>query len=233
MLLFADASVEGWGAHLQDFVALVTCSQEGESLHINLLEMCAVLLALHIFSTSWYCGVDERQHLSSGLHQARRDNLLSVPPLQTVPDMGWVHHCDLSGTLHTGSMKCGSRPVEPSGSGHWHGVVSPSSSGLENLPIMGAPVRDFFASALNNKFPVYCSLRPELMAWQEDVPDSVGQLGHVCLSPIHSDQDDHQSCNDILMSQNDSDCPMLDTPRMVSQPANIGYAKRDSHVLSL
>ena len=47
--LFTDASNEGWGAHLGDFTASGLWSKQESALHINLLELKAVLLALKRF----------------------------------------------------------------------------------------------------------------------------------------------------------------------------------------
>ena len=47
--IFTDASKEGWGAHLDEFIARGTCSLPESKLHINYLELKAVLLALKEF----------------------------------------------------------------------------------------------------------------------------------------------------------------------------------------
>ena len=47
--LFTDASNEGWGAHLGDFTARGVWSKPESRLHINFLELKAVLLALKSF----------------------------------------------------------------------------------------------------------------------------------------------------------------------------------------
>ena len=47
--LFTDTSNEGWGAHLGDFTARGLWSTQESALHINLLELKAVLLALKQF----------------------------------------------------------------------------------------------------------------------------------------------------------------------------------------
>ena len=47
--LFTDASNEGWGAHLGDYTARGLWSKSEGDLHINLLELKAVLLALKQF----------------------------------------------------------------------------------------------------------------------------------------------------------------------------------------
>ena len=47
--IFTDASKEGWGAHLGDFTASGTWSVPESHLHVNFLELKAVLLALKRF----------------------------------------------------------------------------------------------------------------------------------------------------------------------------------------
>ena len=49
MILFSYALKEGRGAHLEDHLASGKWSQEERHLHINLLELHAILLALHTF----------------------------------------------------------------------------------------------------------------------------------------------------------------------------------------
>ena len=44
--IFTDASIEGWGAHLDEHTARGTWSLLGSKLHINYLELKAVFLAL-------------------------------------------------------------------------------------------------------------------------------------------------------------------------------------------
>ena len=47
--IFTDASIEGWGAHLDEHTARGTWSLPGSKLHINYLELKAVFLALKEF----------------------------------------------------------------------------------------------------------------------------------------------------------------------------------------
>ena len=47
--IFTDASIEGWGAHLNEHSAGGTGSLRGSKLHINYLELKAVFLALKEF----------------------------------------------------------------------------------------------------------------------------------------------------------------------------------------
>ena len=53
ILLFTDASKAGWGAHLNDSVAKGLWSQTEKHLHINILELKAVILALQHFSMEY------------------------------------------------------------------------------------------------------------------------------------------------------------------------------------
>ena len=169
MLLFSDASVEWWGAHLQDLIASGTWPQVEKCLHINLLGMCAILLGSTLFSRQIdrpYHGVDEWQHLiSSILQQRRRDNLAATVPLcQTGPSMGRIQFCDPCGLLHTGSIECSSGSAQSSGSGHRHRVVSSFPKRSKSFSDTGTPLLDLCMSALNKKLSMYCSLLPYLMA---------------------------------------------------------------------
>ena len=47
--IFTDASIEGWGAHLNEHTARGTWSLPGSKLHITYLELKAVFLALKEF----------------------------------------------------------------------------------------------------------------------------------------------------------------------------------------
>ena len=47
--IFTDASIEGWGAHLDEHLASATWSPPGSKLYINCLELKAAFLALKEF----------------------------------------------------------------------------------------------------------------------------------------------------------------------------------------
>ena len=51
LLLFTDASVKGWGAHLGDMTVSGLWSDTEANLHINVLELKAVVLAIRSFQT--------------------------------------------------------------------------------------------------------------------------------------------------------------------------------------
>ena len=84
--LFTDASNEGWGAHLGDYTARGLWSRSEGELHINLLELKAVLLALKQFEQlCWHSGL-YGQHDSGCVHQQGRGyevRLSLCSPLET------------------------------------------------------------------------------------------------------------------------------------------------------
>ena len=84
--IFTDASKEGWGAHLNEHMARGNWSLPESKLHINYLELKAVLLALKEFQTLYqqYSPHSYRQHYSGCLHKQGRGN--EVGP--TVPYCG-------------------------------------------------------------------------------------------------------------------------------------------------
>ena len=51
LLLFTDASVKGWGAHLEDQTVSGLWSDTEKNLHINVLELKAVFLAIRSFQS--------------------------------------------------------------------------------------------------------------------------------------------------------------------------------------
>lgn len=49
ILLFSDASHEGWGAHLEDLLTAEVWDHQDKQLHINILELKAAFLAIQEF----------------------------------------------------------------------------------------------------------------------------------------------------------------------------------------
>ena len=72
VLLFTDASNEGWGCQLGDLHASGLWSKTERRLHINLLELKAVLLSLKHFRDQCSHRASDgshRQHFRGGVHQ--------------------------------------------------------------------------------------------------------------------------------------------------------------------
>ena len=49
MIIYADASLEGWGASMGNVFTVGTCLPDEKLMHINILELKAILLALKSF----------------------------------------------------------------------------------------------------------------------------------------------------------------------------------------
>ena len=96
--LFTDASESGWGAHLDKHQVSGSWSTREATLHINHLEMLAVLYALRAFRVAErsHCSADVRQCLGSVLHTETGGNSVcaSVPSHSggTDPSTGCTDH---------------------------------------------------------------------------------------------------------------------------------------------
>ena len=173
MLLFTDASLEGWGAHLQELTASGKWSPAEKGLHINLLEMKAVLMALHAFQ-------DRLMNHSVGLMSDNTTVVAYVNKqggtvssslfLLTRQVLLWAesHSVSLSARYIPGERNVVADQLSRRGQvigTEWS--LHPLTA-KELFRVWGSPTVDLFASALNKKLPVYCSLLPDPLAWQED-----------------------------------------------------------------
>ena len=148
--LFTDASNEGWGAHLGDFTARGLWSTQESALHINLLELKAVLLALKQFERLLepdHSGVF-RQHNSGLLHKqgGRYEIRLSLcSPLEAADVVQPEADCIKSKT-YSGSPQCHCGQIVPARSGDTNGMVPPAGSLRPDLQKMaqtgGGPICD-------------------------------------------------------------------------------------------
>ena len=171
--LFSDASLLGWGAHLLDqFVSGLWSEQESQE-HINLLELKAVYLALQAF-----------QHRVA--HQSVAlmcDNATVVAYVNK--QGGTVSHslCSLTKELllwaEANSVTLVARYLpgkanvladQLSRRGQVIGTewsLHPEVT-KQLFCRLGTPTLDLFATSLNKKLPLYCSLVPDPMAVMED-----------------------------------------------------------------
>ena len=125
--IFTDASKEGWGAHLGNFTTRGTWSVPESHLHINFLELKAVLLALK-----------RSQHLVQGkVVLVATDNTTVVAYINKeggmrsgTPVLVQSETGSSEGQAHPWSSECDCRQVVSSGTGDSHRVV-PSSGGLQ------------------------------------------------------------------------------------------------------
>ena len=125
--IFTDASKEGWGAHLNEFIARGTWSLPESKLHINYLELKAVFLApksMHRKDGS----SSNQQHYSSCLHQQGGRHEVGPTLCPTLENLDLVHRetSDSEGPTHSRLLKCSGRQTVPTGTNHPEGMVPPA-----------------------------------------------------------------------------------------------------------
>ena len=171
--LYSDASSSGWGAHLLDQNVSRVWSAQEKLLHINLLEMKALFLALHAF-----------QEIVSGHHvTAMCDNSTVVAyvnkqggtvsrPLCLLTSrlLRWAESFDvhlearyLPGESNVLADVLSRRGQVVGTEWSLHPQVARAL-----LRTWGNPSIDLFATCLNAKLPLYCSLVPDPQAVFED-----------------------------------------------------------------
>ena len=171
--LYSDASSSGWGAHLLDQHASGVWSAQEKLLHINLLEMKALFLALQAF-----------QEIVSGHHvTAMCDNSTVVAyvnkqggtvsrPLCLLTSrlLRWAESFDvhlearyLPGESNVLADVLSRRGQVVGTEWSLHPLVARAL-----LRTWGNPSIDLFATCLNAKLPLYCSLVPDPQAVFED-----------------------------------------------------------------
>ena len=108
--IFTDASTQGWGAHMGDSQISGVWTHSESKLHINVLELKAVILALQHWVTVLQGHYDivatDKNTVVGGTH--------SHPLLWLVVDLFlWLQTQDInsSGQSHLGLAQCNSRPV--------------------------------------------------------------------------------------------------------------------------
>ena len=185
--IFRDASKEGWGAHLGDFTARGIWSVPESRLHINFLELKAVLLALKRF-----------QHLVQGkVVLVATDNTTVVAYINKEGGMRSGSLCALLWRL---LCWCNLRQVVLKAR-HIPGRLKVIADKLSrqgqviqtewslhqvfNLLVQTwhRPQVDMFATKYNCKLAQYVSPVPDPSAWAVDANSLLGKPRHVCFSP--------------------------------------------------
>ena len=171
--LYSDASRSGWGAHLLDQSASGLWSYQETSLHINILEMKALFLALLAFQDTT---TDQRV-------TAMCDNSSVVAYVSKQGGTVSDSLCELTGQLlrwtEADKVLLEARYL-PGQSNVLADLLSRRNQVLGTewslLPQVakkiictwGSPTIDLFATHLNVKLPLYCSLIPDPQAVFED-----------------------------------------------------------------
>ena len=157
--LYSDASSSGWGAHLLDQNVSGVWSAQEKLLHINLLEMKALFLALQAFQE------DVAGHHVTAMcdnstvvaYVNKQGGTVSRPLcLLTSRLLRWTESFD----VHLEARYL------PGESNVLADVLSQVARAL--LRTWGNPSIDLFATCLNAKLPLYCSLVPDPQAVFED-----------------------------------------------------------------
>ena len=166
--LFTDASLSGWGAHLEPEGLLFhgVWSLDQSALHINVLEMKAILLALkqchqHVNNTTVMIATDN----SSVVAYLRKQGGTHSPSLymEVWETLRWcdkrninllVRHVPGKSNILADRLSRLSKPI----STEW--CLDQAVCNLV-LSVTGYPNIDLFATRLNNRLPVYVSPIPD------------------------------------------------------------------------
>ena len=138
LLLFTDASVKGWGAHLGDLTVSGLWSDRETNLHINILELKAVFLAIRSFQTHL---LNKRVLVASDNSAVAYLNKQGGDSFTRNVSHVMASHGFLSsqsnfaeGSTHTGLSQCDSRQPLTQGQGHTDRMVSSSQNFSKDLP---------------------------------------------------------------------------------------------------
>ena len=172
-LVFTDASQKGWGAHLNEIVLSGLWSNKEAQLHINVLELKAVLLALKGF----------QEHLQGQSVLICSDNSTVVSYLNKEGGTHSIEMCALIWRIlaFTNSRRIQIRARHVPGSLN---VIADSLSRRDKViqtewslhqqifnqicKVWHTPMVDLFATHLNYKLPIYVSPVPDKKAWKID-----------------------------------------------------------------
>ena len=188
--LFTDASNEGWGAHLGDFTARGVWSPLEGLLHINFLELKAVLLALQQFehlcknqivlvamdNTTVVSYINKQGGMKSGSLCALLWRLLS-----------WCHPRGI--TLRARHIPGRLNVIADKLSRHNQVIQTEWSLSQQVFNQLcskwAPPLVDLFVTRFNHKLPSFVSMVPDQAAWAVDAPSlSWEQLTAYAFPPV-------------------------------------------------
>lgn len=172
-ILFTDASLEGWGAHLSAHRVAGSWTPSQQLLHINVLELTAVLLALREFLP--FC--------RNRVIQVQTDNTTAVSYLRKG---GGTHSASLHHVASEIFVLCIENGIHLL-SLHIPGRLNETADALsrgKHLPttewclqqsccdglflLWGVPYVDLFASRVNRRVSQFVSALPDPLAWGSD-----------------------------------------------------------------
>ena len=223
--IFTDASKEGWGAHLGDFTASGTWSVPKSKLHINFLELKAVLLALKRF-----------QHLVQGkVVLIASDNTTVVAYINKEGGMRSGSLCALLWrllcwcSLNQIVLKARHIPgrlnvIADKLSRQRQVIQTEWSLHQETFDLLCQtwhyPRVDMFATRYNCKLVQFVSPIPDPKAWSVDALTlSWEDLDMYLFPPSVSDGEGGQQAVRSLVSQSNPDCPGMAQHALVLGPS--------------
>ena len=173
--LLTDASLQGWGAHLEP-AGLMTSgswSDQGSLEHINNLELRAVFLALKFFHTrildKCVMVASDNTTVVSYIRKQGGTHSLSLFSL-TREIFLWCARFNV--TLRAKHIPGKQNVLADYLSRGKKATLSEWSLNLsvaeKCILLWGPPTVDLFATRLNNKLPLYLSLVPDVHAWARD-----------------------------------------------------------------
>ena len=173
MVLFSDASMLGWGAHLLDQFVSGLWSEQEKQWHINLLELQAVYLALQSFqdrvagqSIALMCdNATVVAYVNKQGGTVSRSLCLLTKQLLAWAEANSVTLSAryLPGKANVLADQLSRRDQVIGTEWSLHPEVV-----KQVFSCLGTPTLDLFATSLNKKLPLYCSLVPDPMALMED-----------------------------------------------------------------
>ena len=210
--IFTDTSKEGWGAHVNKHMARGSWSLPESKLHINYLELKAVLLALkkRISSTLYkQCSSHGyRQHYCGSLHKQGRGNEVGAPVCLTLENTDLVYQKSSNSESSTHSHERNSRQAMQTGPNHSNGMVPQSRDVPSNMqPVAQTPSR-LICPKVQQQTSTVCLTSP-------------GPLGSGCCQsvmggagPLRLSTSSHlgQSGGEVAglpLQQDHSDCPRV------------------------
>ena len=171
VVLVTDASLSGWGATLGDLMAAGQWLPPETSLHINILEMEAVIRAI----THWAARL--RNHVVS----VRSDNTATVTYInreggtrsKALTNRVWtlLTLCDgLNIALHASHLPgSDNQTADALSRGLGNQELSLTQAWADRLfQMYGRPSIDLFATPTNSRLPRFCSRHPHPTAWATD-----------------------------------------------------------------
>ena len=218
-LIFTDASNAGWGAHSGQNSTGGLWSLSEKHLHINLLEMKAVLLALQFFKTD--CRNNQVLIASDNTSVVAYINKQGGAKSAELCALMWriLTWCHLNNVTQARHVP-GSLNVIADGLSRRNQIQSTEWSLSPQIfkqisKLWESPQVDLFATSLNKKLPTYVSPIPDSQAWAVDA--FMGKPG--CLRvPSHRPASQGCTKTSITNMQDNSDSPRLPDKTMVLGP---------------